>query len=92
MTLQENINEQFFCVNCVAENIPFSKLNNNEFIISVKKGVINSCEKDIDFVPSDFQQKIFDKRNSAINNNAFDLITENEDDEVIPTIDCNESG
>ena len=27
--------------------------------------------------------------NSAINNTAFDLVTENEDDEVIPTIDCN---
>ena len=38
---QENTDEQFFCVNCVAENIPFSKLNNNQFVISVKKGVSN---------------------------------------------------
>ena len=32
----------------------------------------------------------FDKLNSAINNNAFDLDTEieDDDDEVIPTIDC----
>ena len=85
---QENIDEQFFCVNCIAENIAFSKLNNNEFVISVKKGIINSNEKDINFVPSDFQQKIFDKLNSAINSNAFDLDTEDEDNEVIPTIDC----
>ena len=77
-------------VNCVAENIPFSKLNNNQFVISVKKGVSNCSEKDVNFVPSDFQQKIFDKLNSAINNNAFDLDTEieDEDDEVIPSIDC----
>ena len=87
---QENSDEQFICVNCIAENIPFSKLNNNEFTISVKKGVINSSEKEINFVPSDFQQKVFDKLNSAINNNAFDLDTEieDDDDEVIPTIDC----
>ena len=87
---QENSDEQFICVNCIAENIPFSKLNNNEFTISVKKGVINSSEKEINFVPSNFQQKVFDKLNSAINNNAFDLDTEieDDDDEVIPTIDC----
>ena len=36
-----------------------------------------------------FSKKVFDKLNSAINNNAFDLDTEIEDDdEVIPTIDC----
>ena len=74
----------------MAENIPFSKLNNNQFVISVKKGVQNSSDKDVNFIPSDFQQKIFDKLNSAINNNGFDLDTkiEDEDDEVIPTIDC----
>ena len=51
---------------------------------------MNPGEKDINFVPSGFQQNIFDKLNSAINNNAFDLDTEieDEDDEVIPTIDC----
>ena len=87
---QENSDEQSICVNCIAENIPFSKLNNNEFTISVKKGVINSSDKEINFVPSDFQQKVFDKLNSAMNNNAFDLGTEieDDDDEVIPTIDC----
>lgn len=86
----KNEEEDFFCINCVSENLPFSKLNNNEFSISVKKGVINSDDKHVDFVPSDFQQKIFDKLNAAINNNAFDLDTENESDggDVIPTIDC----
>ena len=81
--------EQFFCVNCIAENIAFSTLNSNEFITSVQKGVINSNENTSDFIPSDFQQNIFDKLNSAINNNAFDLDTdEGEDGEVMPTIDC----
>ena len=45
------------------------------------------CEKDVNFVPSDFQQKIFDKLNSAINNNAFDLDTEIEDKDN-EVIDC----
>ena len=86
---QENIDETFLCVNCLAENIPFSKLNNNEFDVSVKKGVLNSSEKVVDFVPSDYQQKIFDKLNSAINNNAFDLDTEEDDDGMaIPAINC----
>ena len=62
----------------------------NLWVLFLKKGVINSSEKEINFVPSDFQQKVFDKLNSAINNNAFDLDTEieDDDDEVIPTIDC----
>ena len=76
---------KIFCINCLADNVPFSKLNYNEFVTSVKKGVINSCDKVIDFVPSNFQQKIFDNLNAAINNNTFDL---DNDDEVMPTIDC----
>ena len=43
----------------------------------------------MDFTPSDFQQKVFDELNSAINNNAFDLDTdEGENGDSIPTIDC----
>ena len=44
----------------------------------------------LDFVPSDYQRIIFDKLNSAINNHAFDLDTdEGESGDSIPTIDCN---
>ena len=89
---QDDINQDdfFFCINCLADNIPFSKLNNNEFCISVKKGVISSDDVDTNFVPSDFQQHIFDQLNQEINNNAFDLDTENNNfgDEIIPAIDC----
>ena len=67
-------------MNCLAENIPFSKLNNNEFYVSVKKGVINSNKKNVEFSPSEYQQKIFDKLNSAINNNAFGLDIDEDDD------------
>ena len=69
----------------------FQNLINNEFAISVKKGIMNANEKVDDFEPSEYQQKMFNKLNIAINNNAFDLDTDNNDDnnEVLPAIDCN---
>ena len=89
---QDDINqdENFFCLNCLAHNIPFSKLNNSEFGVSVKKGVLNSDEVDTNFVPTDFQKHIFDQINKEINNYAFDLDTEgnNFGDDIIPSIDC----
>ena len=62
----------------------------NEFSVSVKKGIINSDEIDTNYVPSDFQRQLFDRLNSDINNNAFDLDTENDnfEEDIIPTIDC----
>ena len=55
----------------------------------MKKGIINSGDHSVDFIPSASQQKMFDQLNNAINNNAFDLDTdEGEDDEIIPTINC----
>ena len=86
----KNEHEPFFCINCISDNIPYSVLNNTEFSISVKKGVINSEEKHVDFVPSAFQQNMFDQLNAAINNNAFDLDadSDNAEGEVITTIDC----
>ena len=77
------------CINSIAQNVAFLKLNNIEFYFSVKKGVLNSNNKEINFVSTNFQQQITNKLNSEINNNVFDLDTENEDieDEVIPTID-----
>ena len=86
-----NLDEEFFCINCVADNVAFSRLNNNEFSVSVKKGVINSEEVDTNFIQSDYHKHIFDQINSEINNNAFDFNTENDDIEngnVIPAIDC----
>ena len=84
-----NEHEQFICINCMSENVPFSNLNNNEFFVTVKKGVINPNDIHLDFTPSDFQQNVFDQLNTAINNNAFDLDTDEGDNgDSIPTIDC----
>ena len=80
--------ETFICICCMADNVPFSKLNNNEFSISVKNGILNTNDCQMNFVPSDYQQKVFDTLNSAISNNAFDLDNEDESDgDPIPTID-----
>lgn len=76
-------------MNCTSDNIAFSNLNNNEFFLSVKKGIISNDASQVDFVPSDFQQKVFDELNSAINNNAFDFDAgEGEDGTSIPTVNC----
>ena len=89
---QDDINrdENFFCINCLADSIPFSKLNNNEFGVSVKKGIINSDDIDTNFVPSDFQKHVFDQLNRDINNNAFDLDTDDNSsgEDIVPAINC----
>ena len=73
----------------MADNVPFSKLNNNEFSISVKNGILNPNDCHVDFVPSEYQQNVFDTLNSAISNNAFDLDNDDgSDGDPIPTIDC----
>ena len=83
-------NKDFFCINCIAKNIPFSKLNNKEFSSLLIKGVSSSNDENVNFVPSTYQQEIFDRLNTAINNNAFDIDTgdSEESDEVFPTINC----
>ena len=82
--------EIFICINCISENIPFSKLNNNEFTVFIRKGIDNPSDCSIEFSPSDYEKNIFNKLNSAISNNAFDLDNEDndEDGDVIPTINC----
>ena len=85
-----NQDENFFCINCLAKNVPFSKLNNSEFGVSVQKGIINSDNIDSNFVPSDYQKHIFDSLNRNINNYAYDLDTEDNNfgEDFIPAIDC----
>ena len=85
----KNVDVPFYCINCVSDSIPCSKLNDNEFSVLIKKGVNNVNDCRADFSPSSFQQKVFDDLNTAINNNAFDIDTEDDEDgTVIPTIDC----
>ena len=87
----KKVNEdiEFFCINCVKNNIAFSNLNNNEFSISVKKGIINSGDNLVDFIPTEAQQNMFEQLNEAMNNNSFNFDIEDEDDEMTSLINCN---
>ena len=89
---EKNDYKSFFCLNCVSENLPFSLLNNTEFSISVNKGVINSEDQVVDFIPTSYQTNLFNQLNAAINNNAFDLDTDlsgqSDERDIIPSINC----
>ena len=86
---QDHPDEPFYCIKCSAENIPFSSLNDNQFENCVKKGINHFLDADVNFNPSTYEQRIFDKLNNAINNNAFDLSEEDNDDNNDITIECN---
>ena len=62
------------------ENIPFTKLTNNEFDTTIKHG-INSLLilEDMVFSPSPAQQIMFDKLNNLIAQNSFCTDSEDED-------------
>ena len=63
----QNSNETFFCIQCMKDVCPFSTLNDNEFFTSVIKGSLNTENKDIEFMPSEYQQNLFTQLNSFIN-------------------------
>ena len=92
MINKKNDYKSFFCLHCVSENLPFSLLNNTEFSISVNKGVINSEDQVVDFIPTSYQTNLFNQLNAAINNNAFDMDTDlsgqSDERDIIPSINC----
>ena len=57
---QYNPEESFYCIKCMEDNIPFTKLTNNEFDVSVKHGVnaLFDIEKTM-FSPTPAQQIMF---------------------------------
>ena len=57
--LQENVDDLFFCINCISQNIPFSGLNNNEFEISVKKGILATEVHSNDVSPLTINKNFF---------------------------------
>ena len=83
---KSNEDVEFFCINCLKNNIPFCNLNNNEFSTSVSKGIISSGDNSVDFTPTESQKRIFEQLNHVINNSNF--YSENEDDEMVPGIHC----
>ena len=79
----KNNPEKFYCIKCVATNILFSNLTDNELFASFK-GINTSLNSMQDFSPS--QQKLFNKLNNLTSQNSGDTVSDNNDDEI--SINC----
>lgn len=80
----KNSEEPFFCIQCIELNIPFSKLSNKEFVISVINGVdgFQENETNIDFLlPSQMATVL--ELNSFINE-KYNSLSNDEDDDDTP--------
>jgi hypothetical protein len=86
--------DPFFCIKCIESNIPFSKLLNNDFVISIINGIngFNSNDTDIEFLlPS--QMNTITELNNFINTkiNSFANDIESDEDTTSP-VNCNYYG
>ena len=68
----------FYCINCIGVNIPFSTLGENQYKLSVIKGVNYIEENEIQIEPNDSHKLLFEKLNMMSNNLTDD---DNDDDE-----------
>ena len=94
---QQKTTEDHYCINCIKNAIPFSGLNDTQFHLVSKKGILNTENTKINLGLSPFQQQLCNELNQMINNNAFDLNSSEDDNEediddencVLPAINCN---
>ena len=73
--------DPFFCIKCFETIIPFSKLSNKEFIISVIN-VVNNYNKDktnFDFLPPSEVNSIIELNNFL--NQKFSLLSDDKDND-----------
>ena len=73
---QENPDEMFICLKCLEDEVPFTKLNDNEFDTFLKFDITVSDDINIRLNPSPTQKVIIDKLNKYIeqsNNDDSDL-------------------
>ena len=80
--------ETFFCIKCIEENIAFSNLSNNEFEISVTRGIntsLNIDENQINFFSNE-QHDYLSNLNKMLNKTTDDF---SEDDENYSLTNCN---
>ena len=82
----------FYCIDCTTEIFPFSSLNDNQFYMTANKGILNSENVQLDLTLTEYQKEVCNNLNTLINNNAFDLDTENDtedvNEEILPAINC----
>ena len=72
----------FSCLKCLEDNIPFSKLDNNQFNLGVKLGInyiIDECN--IDYTPRIRDQKFFIEVNKTIYNSIHNITADIDNDD-----------
>ena len=71
------------------DNIPFTKLTNNEFDTFIKLGINSLLDiENTVFTPSPSQQIMFDKLNNLITQNSYCNDTEEDNDEEVKSTNC----
>ena len=81
--------DDFYCISCLSENIPFTNLNNNEFDIYVTKGInshLSVADIQIQFLSKD-QQKFLEQITKIMNRTSGDQTEDN--DNGASTVNCN---
>jgi exonuclease III len=84
---QDHPDKRFYCISCIQDNIPFTKLTDPDYYATVKKGVMISDEVlENDQLSTLNCQKYIEELNSYISNSITQ--NDNEDDNSLPPIDC----
>ena len=84
-----NIQDDYFCSKCIGKIVPFSKLTDNEFYLSVvncSKTPLNYVT-DFNLLPPPAQQRLFNKLNDIINQSNIDQNNDEDDEQHL--VDCN---
>ena len=80
-------NDPFFCIICLEDNIPFTKLSDNEFYFAIIKGINTQlCDDNIKVqFFSEHQKKYIKNINDLLKRTTCDSV----DDDNTTTINCN---
>ena len=80
---QNNLSKPFSCLKCLEDEIPFLKLNNNEFYNFIKYDITNNSCANINLNLEPSQQAMINKINAYIERNNRDC-----EDEIDQPINC----
>ena len=83
------VNKTDFCNSCFKNIFPFSSLSDNDFFVSVTRGLNVDSVVELNF-PSPDRNDLFQKLNNFVNSNISEnLFDTDEDDSEKPVIHCN---
>ena len=83
--MKNDSTKTFYCISCIKQNMPFTKLTDHDYYAAVKKGVMLSDEViQNDNLSAVNCQDYIEKLNSYIANSA----SQNDNENYSPPIDC----